>query len=105
MELFRWRRWWTATGLPELRVMAIEHWDPQNVYDDATRADAYDAYLERVGRMLRRGKGPAEIARYLGEVRTKAMRLEESESADEAFADRVTAWYALEKPGGERARA
>lgn len=93
-----WRRWWASTGLPALRVMAVEHWDPQNIYDDASRADAYDAYLERVGRMLRRGKGAEEIARYLGDVRTKAMRLEESELADEAFADRVTAWYALERP-------
>jgi hypothetical protein len=84
--------------LPTLRVMAIEHWDPQNVYDDASRADAYDAYLERVGRMLRRGKGPEEIAHYLGEVRTKAMKLDESEIADELFADRVTAWYSLEAP-------
>ena len=81
-----------------MRVMAVEHWDPQNVYDDATRADAYDAYLERVGRMLRRGKGSAEIAHYLGQVRTKAMRLDESETTDELFADRVSAWYAVEKP-------
>jgi hypothetical protein len=98
MELFRWRRWWSSSGLPTLRVMAIEHWDPQNVYDDASLADAYDPYLERVGRMLRRGKGPEEIARYLGEVRTKAMKLDESEIADELFADRVTAWYSLEAP-------
>jgi hypothetical protein len=98
MQLFRWRRWWSATGLPTLRVMAVEHWDPQNVYDDATRADAYDPYLERVGRMLRGGKGPDEIARYLGQVRTKAMKLDESEFADELFADRVTAWYSLEAP-------
>jgi hypothetical protein len=98
MQLFRWRRWWSSTGLPTLRVMAIEHRDPQNVYDDASRADAYDAYLERVGRMLRKGKGPEEIARYLGDVRTKAMKLHESETADELFADRITAWYALEAP-------
>jgi hypothetical protein len=98
MELFRWRRWWSSAGLPALRVMAVEHWDPQNVYDDATRADAYDAYLERVGRMLRRGKKSEEIAHYLGQVRTKAMRLDDSETTDELFADRVTAWYALEKP-------
>jgi hypothetical protein len=78
--------------------MAIEHWDPQNVYDDASRADAYDAYLQRVGRMLRKGKGPDEIARYLGLVRTKAMKLEESETVDELFADRVSAWYAVERP-------
>jgi hypothetical protein len=98
MELFRWRRWWSSSGLPTLRVMAIEHWDPENVYDDASRADAYDPYLERVGRMLRKGKGPEEIARYLGEVRTRAMKLDESEIADELFADRVTAWYSLEAP-------
>jgi hypothetical protein len=98
MQLFRWRRWWSARGLPELRVMAIEHWDPLNVYDDAERADAYDAYLDRVGRMLRRGKGPKEIAHYLGEVRTKALDRGESETTDELFADRVVAWYALESP-------
>ena len=99
MELFRWRRWWARDGLPSLRLMAVEHWDPQNVYDDASRADVYDPYLERVGRMLRRGKGSDEIAHYLGLVRTKAMRLDESEAADESFADRVSAWSALEKPG------
>ena len=71
MALFRWRRWWAATGLPALRLMAVEYW---------------------------RGKGPDEIAHYLGEVRTKAMRLEESEEADESFADRVAAWYAVERP-------
>jgi hypothetical protein len=98
MELFRWRRWWSRDGLPALRLMAVEHWDPQNLYDDASRADAYDPYLERVGRMLRRGKGSDEIAHYLGLVRTKAMRLDESEAADELFADRVSAWYAVEKP-------
>jgi len=48
--------------------------------------------------MLRRGKGPDEIAHYLGLVRTKAMRLDESETTDELFADRVSAWYAVEKP-------
>ena len=79
--------------------MAVEHWDPLNVYDDAPQADAYDAYLNRVGRMLRRGKGAEEIARYLGRVRTKAFRLEESETVDELFAERVTAWYSLEAPG------
>jgi len=29
--MFTWRRWWAATGLPTLRVMAVEHWDPLNV--------------------------------------------------------------------------
>jgi hypothetical protein len=99
MQLFRWRRWWSSQGLPALRIMAIEHWDPLNVYDDATRADAYDPYLDRVGRMLRRGKGAEAVARYLGLVRTKALARSENEESDEAFADRVVTWYALEKPG------
>ena len=82
----------------ELRILAIEHWDPINVYDDPAHADAYDAYLERLGRMLKRGKGPAEIARYLGDVRTKAFARSENEESDERFADRVIAWYAVEAP-------
>ena len=100
MQLFRYRRWWSSQGLPALRLLAIEHWDPVNVYDDPERAGTYDPYLERVGRMLRRGKGSAEIARYLGNVRTKALRREPSEAADELFADRVVAWYSLEAPRG-----
>ena len=99
MRLFAWRRWWSGAGLPALRIMAIEHWDPLNVYDEPSHADAYDAYLERVGRMLRRGKGADAIAHYLGQVRTKAFRLDESETADELFAERVAAWYSLERPG------
>jgi hypothetical protein len=98
MRPFAWRRWWSSQGLPSLRIMAIEHWDPLDVYDDPAHADAYDAYLDRVGRMLRRGKGPAEIARYLGDVRTKALARGENEDSDELFADRVVAWYGLEAP-------
>ena len=98
MQILRRRRWWSAQGLPQLRVLAIEHWDPLNVYDDPQLADSYDAYLERVGRMLRRGKGAAEIAAYLGKVRTLALRRDENETVDEEFADRVIAWYAVEAP-------
>lgn len=98
MAFWRWRRWWSARGLPELRVLAIEHWDPMNYYDDAAHADAYDPYLDRVGRMLRRGKGAREIAHYLGRVRTEALRRDENETTDALFADRVVAWYSLEAP-------
>jgi hypothetical protein len=98
MRPFRWGRWWSSQGLPELRLMAIEHWDPMNYYDDPAHADAYDVYLSRVGRMLRRGKSAKEIAIYLGKVRTQAFRRDENETVDEQFADRVTAWYALEAP-------
>lgn len=92
------RRWWRERGLDELRRMTLEHWDPLNVYDDAARAGTYDIYLERVGRMLRRGKGPEDLARYLGALRTKVYKQDENEDADEAFAERVTAWYQLEAP-------
>jgi hypothetical protein len=95
------RRWWAKEGLPALRLLAIEHWDPEGVYDDPMRADTYDPYLERAGRMLRRGKGAAEIARYLGEVRTKAFRRDPNQETDQSFADRVVAWYSLEAPRRE----
>jgi hypothetical protein len=58
---------------------------PYNVPPDAANADAYDPYLNRVGRMLRRGKGAAEIAVYLGKVRTQAFRRDENETVDELF--------------------
>ena len=93
-----WRKWWSSSGKPQLRLLALEHWDPLNVYDDAEHADAYDAYLDRVGRMLRKGKGPKELTTYLGRVRTLAFKLEEREITDELFADRVLAWYAVEAP-------
>ena len=48
--------------------------------------------------MLKRGKGSAEIARYLGDVRTKAFARSENEEGDERFAERVLAWYAVEAP-------
>jgi hypothetical protein len=98
MRILRWRRWWSSRGLPQLRLMAIEHWDPLNVYDDPSHADAYDPYLERMGRMLRRGKGVDEITVYLGKVRTLALRRDENETIDGEFAGRVSAWYALEAP-------
>ena len=94
------RRWWRDRGLPALRILALEHWDPEGVYDDPLRVDTYDPYLERVGRMLRRGKGAPEIARYLSAVRTKAFRRDENEETDQSFAERIVAWYALEAPGG-----
>jgi hypothetical protein len=98
MKPFAWQRWWSRDGSSELRLLAIEHWDPLNVYDRPEAADEYDPYLARVGRMLRRGRGAGEIAAYLGDVRTKAMRLDENSDLDEAFADRVVAWYAMERP-------
>jgi hypothetical protein len=96
--MFAWRRWWSRDGLPALRLMALERWDPLGVYEQPQRMDEYDAYLNRVGRLLRRGAGPEEVARYLGRVRREALKLEENDDADEAFADEVTTWFALEKP-------
>jgi hypothetical protein len=94
------RRWWRDEGLPALRILALEHWDPEGVYDDPMRIDTYDPYLERVGRMLRRGKGIPEIAAYLSAVRTKAFGRDENEEADQSFAERIVAWYALDAPDG-----
>lgn len=94
----RRRRWWRRDGLAELRLMALEHWDPLGVYDDPPRAGEYDPYLERLGRMLRRGKGTEEIAHYLGQVRTRALRRPENDDVDREFAARAVAWYQLEAP-------
>ena len=79
-------------------MLALEHWDPLGAYDDPARADEYDPYLERLGRMLRRGKGAEDLARYLGEVRTRALKRPENDEVDREFAARATAWYQLEAP-------
>ena len=94
----RYRRWWRQEGLPALRLLALEHWDPLGAYDDPSHADEYDPYLERLGRMLRGGKGAEELGRYLGEVRTRALRRSENEEVDREFAARAVAWYQLEAP-------
>ena len=96
----RRRRWWSSRGCPQLRLMALEHWDPMN-------------YLRRRGarRRLRpvpparrphaaERQGAGDIAGYLGKVRTQAFRRDENEDVDELFADRVVAWYSLEAPDG-----
>jgi hypothetical protein len=98
VTLLAWRRWWSREGLPALRLMALESWDPIGVYGEPEAVDEYDSYLVRVGRMLRSGAGAPDIARYLTQVRTKAMRLDDSPLADEAFAEEVVAWYSLEAP-------
>ena len=53
------------------------------------------AFQEREKRHL---SAKRAIADYLGQVRTKAFKRDESEIADELFADRVVAWYSLESP-------
>jgi hypothetical protein len=97
-QLIRRRRWWRTEGLRALRLMAIEQWDPDGVYGDPAQAGVYDPFLERTGRMLRRGRSAEAIAVYLGKVRTKAFRRDENETLDREFADRVVAWYRLEAP-------
>ncbi len=93
-----WAGWWRSDGLPALRLLAIEHWDPLGVYDRPQAADAYDAYLQRAVALLRKGGGADDLARYLGDVRTKALGRGENEVVDEAFAERVVVWYAEAAP-------
>lgn len=94
----RRRRWWRRDGLPALRLLALEHWDPLGAYDVPERADEYDPFLERLGRMLARGTDAEEVARYLAAVRTRALRRSENEEVDREFAARAVAWYRLEAP-------
>jgi hypothetical protein len=74
----------------------MEQWDPIGVAGEPGAADEYDAYVGRVGRLLREGATAAEVDRYLTEVRTQHMGLSSQEGREVAVADAVIAWYRQE---------
>jgi hypothetical protein len=53
--VFAWRRWWSRDGLPALRLMALERWDPLGVYEQPERVDEYDASGAAPARRSSRG--------------------------------------------------
>lgn len=98
MNVLAWRRWWRSEGQSALRHLALEHWDPLGVYGEAEALDRYDPFMARAARMLRAGRSADEIAKYLSDVRTKALERSEAEDTDAAFAEALVAWYAHAAP-------
>ena len=71
----------------------MKHWDPIGVAGVESAADEYDKYVGHVGRMLREGGSPREIADYLHYIRTDWMGLGEQRGEDADVAALLVAWY------------
>jgi hypothetical protein len=101
MDLPEWREWWQARGRDQLVRRLLEDWDPIGVRDAPEAADEYEDYASQVGRMLRSGSPPEEIARHLAEIESEEMGLERRDpEALLPAARRLRAWY--EAATGER---
>ena len=90
MDLAVWRRWWRTAGERELRVIAMERWNPIGVPD--LPADEYDAYLGRIAVRLRDGVSTEELAAFLSDL-SEYIGVESAPDADEAAASAMRAWY------------
>ena len=89
--------WWKRQGVPELRRLLMDEWDPIGVAGIPEAADEYDSYLGTIVGMLRDRRSTDELRAYLHRVRTEYMGLSEWPQMDErerALAERLVAWYA-----------
>jgi hypothetical protein len=73
--------------LAAIRDVLLEKWDPIGVRDEAAAQDEYDQYLPAILILLRRRAPVTELARYLGDVTSKAMGLVEVAERDRAVAE------------------
>jgi tRNA (guanine37-N1)-methyltransferase len=73
----RWKRWWNTQGRAELQVLLRVCWDPIGVYGWGSGAtqDEYDAYADRVARVLRSGATAVEIDSTLAGLAADRMGL------------------------------
>ncbi|MGH2917843.1 MAG: hypothetical protein ACRDLS_04475 [Solirubrobacteraceae bacterium] len=59
-----WVRWWRLDGLPEMRNLLWDKWDPLSLRGEAPE-DEYDSYANVLASKLRRGNTRHDIADYL----------------------------------------
>jgi hypothetical protein len=96
-----WVRWWRVEGLPEMRNILWEKWDPLGLFEDACDPDErwpedeYDAYANVLASKLKRGNCRSDIKTYL----TNSL-LEEGDALTPQWearcalaADALIAWY------------
>jgi hypothetical protein len=101
MELPEWREWWQREGRDGLNRLLLLQWDPIGLKQAPEAADEYESYASELGRMLRSGSPPEEIARHLAEIESEQMGLEERPPERLLpVAEKLRAWY--ETATGER---
>jgi hypothetical protein len=91
VELADWQRWWEQEGQRGLSVLLLREWNPIG-FDDLPD-DEYSAYAGPLARMLREGASEADIAAYLGTMRTKNIEMGPDPDGDLRAATRAVAWY------------
>ncbi len=93
MELSEWHRWWKTSGSRELHRVLLLWWDPIGVKDIPEAQGEYAGYEGRIGRLLREGGGPAELAAFLGDAE-RSMGVAGNVELDELVASKILDWYA-----------
>ena len=93
-----WQVWWTQDGVPALRRVLLEEWDPLFIGDVPEAHDEYDSYVGEVGRMLREGATQSDIESYLSRVRTEFIGLPPDLSRDRRAATAVRRWWIRQPP-------
>jgi hypothetical protein len=94
MDLPEWREWWNAEGRDQLVRQLLEDWDPIGIGAAAEAADEYEDYASELGRMLRSGSPPEEIARHLAQIESEQMGLDERDPEELLPVSRkLIAWY------------
>jgi hypothetical protein len=88
-------RWWRIEGLPQMRRVLWQHWDPLALHGLAPD-DEYDSYANVLASKLKRGNDRSDIVSYLttslvdkGDVITPKWM-----ARCEAAADALIDWYA-----------
>lgn len=87
-----WHMWWGIRGEAEVRAILNERWDPIGVAGEDVE-DEYDAYVPRVGALLREGASVDALAAYLSSVRTERLALPPDTAADRDVAVGLRDWY------------
>ena len=93
MELSEWHRWWKTSGHAELYRLLLLWWDPIGIKAIPEAQGEYRGYSGRIGRLLREGRGEAEIAEFLRDAEGH-MGLSGNEELSELVAAKIVSWYA-----------
>lgn len=93
-----WQVWWTQDGMPGLRRLLMDEWDPLGVGDVPEAQDEYDAYVGQVGCILLEGATQRGIERYLSLVRTELIGLPPDPPRDRRAAAAVRRWWIRQQP-------
>jgi hypothetical protein len=87
-----WLRWWRQRGERELSLIL---WAARDPIGCGVPPDEYTSYAPTIGRMLREGVRPSDIAKHLQEIRRARMEVPQPHpTADEDAADKIDSWYA-----------